>query len=191
MIAQNIKINNGALVRTMSCLCILVMGKLEPKKILVISLLVIFVFCASLTIVTAQDVSTIMFNVYAQSVLYPESFDAYVQENQHLFNQRFLTCLNRLLITYSQIAKQHSDYCNQFADSRMRSDCIQRNSAATIGMWCLSIQERLNGTPWVRTFSGDLAYGGKQLTDALLGAGTYLSLTQQFLPMVRGFFRCE
>jgi len=141
--------------------------------------------------VNAQDVSTIVFNVYAQSVLYPESFDDYVEENQRLFNQRFLTCLNGLFIVYGQRAKEHADYCNGFADPKMRSDCMARNEAATVGMWCLSLAATLKGTPWLQTFSGDLAYTAKQFADAFLGPGAYVSLNEPFLQMLRPIFQCE
>ncbi|MFX0199002.1 MAG: hypothetical protein ACFFCW_23005 [Candidatus Hodarchaeota archaeon] len=161
------------------------------RYLMLIITFLLFSICSVSTKANAQDVSTVVFNVYVQSALYPESFDDYVEENQRLFNQRFLTCLNVLFMRYGQRAREHADYCNGFADPKMRSDCMARNEAATVGMWCLSLAATLDGTPWLQTFSGNQAYTAKQIGDALFGPGGYVSLNESLLQMLRPIFQCE
>lgn len=161
------------------------------RYLMLIITFLLFSICSLSTKVNAQDVSTILFNVYVQSALYPESFDDYVEENQSLFNQTFLTCLTRLYNFYAQRAIEHADYCRGLPDPRMRSECMGRSDAATVGMWCISLAATLDGTPWLRTFSGDQAYTAKQIGDALLGPGGYVSLNGPLLQRLRPIFQCE
>ena len=164
--------------------------KNQTTKILTTPIVATLLFCASSVQATAQDTSTVMFNAYAQSTLYPESFDSYIRQNRSLFNQSFEICLGRLFKKYAPQVEAHMSYCRRIPDPRMRGECISRNKSAAVVGWTSSMVETLEGHPWCMTFTGSFTCPGKKGWEALM-PGFYVPMMENWLPTVRPIFQCE
>jgi hypothetical protein len=139
----------------------------------------------------AQDYSQIMYDLYAESVLYPENFDSVIANNRRLFDNYFDSCLHNLTMAYMEAGRREMQICNGHTNPRWRSQCLQESTSASMWMWCLSLRAALDGTPWQRTTTGSNTLFAKQMLEQLMGAGSYASSMRQFIPMMRPYFRCQ
>ena len=132
------------------------------KKVMLIFFM-LFLCHLSFSPVYAQDYSPIMYELYVESVLYPENFDRVIARNRALFDGNFRDCLSNLTGAYMQVGRREMEVCDSHANPRWRSQCYQESMGAGMWMWCLSLRAALDGTPWQQTTAGSNTVFAKQI----------------------------
>jgi hypothetical protein len=133
-----------------------------------------------------------VFDVYYQSVVYPERFDQYVANNQSLFNFQFFSCLNALEQVWLPQAQQEAATCDALLDPHFKTLCLQNMQFVPLVTWSASVRLVLtNQRTWGNTTSGQLATYAKTLTCNMLGCDTFVAVMNQSLLVVRPRFLCN
>ena len=99
---------------------------------------------------------TVVADLFYESYVNAESFDAYVSRNRALFDDDFHSCLNALYDHYFPIGAAHARQCSNMAGyGQDYLQCIQSNTAAGIVVWIDNIRMLLQGrVTWRETMVG-------------------------------------
>lgn len=132
------------------------------------------------------DMSARVFHLFARSNIYPELFDAFVDENPGMLGEKTLLCLRHLDRRFARMAQQHMVHCYTIHDPFARGQCKANNPAAVIAGWCEAVLERANGKPWCETEYGRVSCESKAAGDPT----RYEQVNQALLGMVQPLLVC-
>lgn len=140
--------------------------------------------CAS----PAQAEYTIVFELYREVMLYPESGDQLINQNSQLYDQRFYTCLDDRMAYLTVAATNHYRWCDEVhSNPRFRSQCYNDNDPAKMHSVLRDIRAAATGqAAWSESFNSQVARLGKSLMPDL-----YMQLTQAVMPVVRPYLLCQ
>ncbi|MGH0034611.1 MAG: hypothetical protein ACQGVK_06250 [Myxococcota bacterium] len=136
--------------------------------------------------VAADEVSPRVLRLFAQSNIYPERFDALVEETPALFDERTLRCVRSLGVRFHRMAQEHLVHCYTIADPFARGQCKSNNPAAVIAGWCVAVLERAEGRKWCETDYGRVSCESKASSDPT----RYEQFNQALLGMVQPLIVC-
>ncbi len=140
----------------------------------------------------AREPVVVLFELYVQSVVYPESFDSYVRKNSKEFDKNFFSHLDRVTSRISAEAREDIEACEKHANPKWFNDCLKDRTAAGMYFWCVSLRYVLDGKrTWAKTSSGaGILYAKKVMQEFALD---YVKLTRaavkQREPQLRYSFR--
>jgi len=108
---------------------------------------------------------TFVADVFYESYVNAESFDAYVYQNKEFFDGNFHSCLNAIYDYYFPKGAAHAKQCGQMAGvGQDYLQCIQSNIAAGIVVWIQNIRMVLRG----QAIWKDTLVGGSVITALVL-----------------------
>ena len=95
-----------------------------------VTLVVLFCLILGIGSILAQTLPDVMFDLYVQSVLYPEQFDKLIQNNQNIFNQFFhshLNCVMRRMLFLGKKEREVQRLYRPTFKSDIRSKMVSNN----------------------------------------------------------------
>jgi hypothetical protein len=105
----------------------------------------------------AQDpAGELMLEAYQQSIANANFFDEWVSRNASRFDARFLSCLSNKISGSTVCAQRWEALCQQYPSYQLQADCRSKNQCSQIGIWSMSLLQKLSGTPWLQTPEGQL-----------------------------------
>jgi hypothetical protein len=136
----------------------------------------------------AQTPRDAMYNLYVQSVVYPEKFDSFIQNNQESFDRQFrsyLKCVERSIFA---LARAEIEICARHTDPAWRYQCTKEKVAVGLYFWCVSIDSVIKGEKtWPNTYSGGIILYAKRLMEQM--GVNYVSMMRMTLPMIESQLR--
>lgn len=141
-------------------------GGMKMLKYFKIIIVVISIFNFGVGSAQSQNPPDILFDLYVESVLNPESFDNVIQNNQNLFDQDFSANLSCVMNTLFQEAKDEIEICNQHINPEWRKKCMDENIAVGLYYWCRSIFYVIYANKrWANTWMGEIIIFSKRLIE--------------------------
>ncbi|NIO80084.1 MAG: hypothetical protein GTN53_05960 [Candidatus Aminicenantes bacterium] len=136
----------------------------------------------------AQTPQDAMYNLYVQSVVYPETFDRFIQNNRESFDRQFHTYLNCVKESIFALARAEIEICARHTDPAWRYQCTKENVAVGLYFWCVSVDSVIKGEKtWPNTYSGGIIlYAKRQIVQ--MGVD-YVSMMRMTLPTVESQLR--
>jgi len=127
-------------------------------------------FCLVLGVGTnhAQNYQEMLYELYVQSVMEPESFDEVIliKSTQGMFNNSFnshLNCVQRRLLELNQ---EQIENCKQIGNPQLRWQCMQRNVVISAYLWSESVRQVIRGKKlWAQTPTGSAIIAGKRIIE--------------------------
>lgn len=144
------------------------------------------------TVVSAQTNVDFLWDLYEQSVLYPEDFDFHLLElmtaEDNPFDESLRAHMDNVMARLAAQSERHRDFCNQYADSNMRWDCLKNDVAASVFVWCVCLygavfQEYI----WSDTICGQNQILAKRVLEQM-GVDA-VALLRETLPAIEPAFR--
>ena len=133
-----------------------------------------------------------VFEVYHQSIAYPETFDKYVANNQSLFGSQFSSCLNSLEQFWAKQAKQEGEICDGHVNPEFKAKCFRDAQFIPLVRWSTSLRSVLiNQRMWKDTTDGQLTTSLKSMWCNVYGCDAYVNMINQVVQVVRPFFLCQ
>ena len=162
------------------------------KKIFYAVLFTFFLFTAGQGI--AQNVNSIVYDLYYNLILNPESGDEFIRINHAVFDGNFYSCLAQVQQRAMQAGQQETNRCNGIVDPGKRRACHNNNEAAKIYTWTREIRPCCQGRGlWSQTTIGSSSIVGKREFEKLkvYPPGTWEKIIRQTLPQWRPLFLCQ
>lgn len=160
------------------------------KYVLFLCGAVIFLFLMQMQ-VHAQQAYTVVYDLWYNTSLYPETGDDLIQNNQTIFNERFHSCLNRVQERAEQASQQHIAYCNQLANPQAQAQCIQNDEAGKIWTWARTMRSVTRGeVRWSNTMLGQANIFAKTSLEQL-NPGLHEQIIRSAAPGMRQMFICQ
>jgi hypothetical protein len=134
---------------------------------------------------------SIVYDLYYNLMLYPESGDALIQENKRLFNKDFFSCLDVVQQRAMQDAQRHTNVCNQNTSSDDRAQCEKNNEGAKLFTWIKDIRSASRGDmPWSETFAGSTMIMAKRELERVR-PGEYERIVRDGMQQIRPLLICN
>ena len=151
----------------------------------------VFLFCCLIGKQGYSGEYVVVYDLYYQLTLYPESADNVIQENRKLFDERFWRCLSIVEQRAKDAFVKHQAMCQQLVDPRSRQQCEAENEAGKVWMWVQSLRIAISGRArWSETAVGQASIMGKHQLE-LLDPGTYEQIVRNFAPAMRWMLVCQ
>lgn len=152
-------------------------------------LLILFIFSACRDECTT---SYALYNAYYQAVIYPESFDEYVQNNKTDFTDDIYECIDEKSRSISDKVKEERQFCDEahVQGSDFWNDCYDDIDQAYGGIYnALEAIKQVaqNGKSYEQTEFGLYMILGKNMMEQ----GEWVSLMGQLIPETKEYLKCE
>jgi hypothetical protein len=139
----------------------------------------------------AQQGYSIVYDLYYNLMLYPESGDELIRTNQKLFDSRFYSCMDEVQEKARQAGQRHSDGCNQLISPNDRAECEKNNEGAKLWSWIKDVRSACRGdTRWSETFAGSTMIISKRELERVR-PGDYERIINDGIPQLRPMLTCE
>lgn len=159
------------------------------NKIIYAVLFTFFLFIAEQGI--TQTGNSIVYDLYYNLILYPETGDQFVQINHAVFDGNFYSCLAQVQQRAMQAGQQETNRCNGIIDPGRRRACHNNNEAAKIYTWTREIRPCCQGNGlWSQTTIGAAAIVGKRALESMY-PGAWEQTIRTTLPAWRPLFLCQ
>lgn len=141
--------------------------------------------------VHAQQAYPVVYDLWYNTTLYPETGDDWIRNNQAIFNERFHSCLNRVQERAAQASEQHIADCNQKMNPQSRAKCKQNDEAGKLWTWARTMRSVTRGeVRWSNTMLGQTAILGKTALEQL-NPGEHERIIRSAAPGARQMLTCQ
>lgn len=138
-----------------------------------------------------QQHYTIVYDLYYQLILSPETGDQFIAINASHFNSQFYSCLSSVRQRALNEARQHNVICNQHADPHWRAQCESNNEGAKFYRWTDEIEPVCRGSNlWSNTPTGQAAIITKRNLDSM-NPGQWERIIRSTAPSIRLALICN
>ena len=141
--------------------------------------------------VHAQQVYTVVYDLYYQLTLYPENGDGLIEKNRALFDPRFYSCLKVVQERAAQTSRQHMGYCNRLENPQSQAECARNDEAGKFWTWTRTIRAvTREEVRWSETHQGQAAVMGKNALESL-NPGYYEKIIRSTVPNWKPILICQ
>ena len=141
--------------------------------------------------VYAQQDYSIVYDLYYNLMLDPESGDGLIQKNQNLFNSRFYSCMDVVQQKAEQASQQHMAACNNIIDPHAKAQCEKNDEGAKLWSWIKAIRAACSGDMlWSETTAGKITIVGKKEMEKV-APGQYEKIINDSMPQLRPILICK
>jgi hypothetical protein len=139
--------------------------------------------------VYSQQPYDIVYQLYYEISKSPSSGDSLIQNNQHLFDNQFHSCLDELLAKFQGAAVNHYQYCDTvYIDPADRTRCRNENEPAKMHHFLRAVDSVIRGQHrWAETMMGQTMIMAEQLVPP----AQYLQITEAGIPPLRPQLLCH
>jgi hypothetical protein len=158
-----------------------------------LAVVLVLTSCAPLP---AQAPGDVLWEAYAESVVYPEAFDLYLLErivaDDSPFDNGFKAHLQNVMSRLAVSSADHRAICDQHPDPNSRWQCLGEDIASQLFAWCGCLYQAVaDDELWSDTFCGRNMIFAKRTVE---GSGyDYVALSTDALgalePQLRGLFQ--
>ena len=135
----------------------------------------------------AQTQQDLLWQVYFQSMAYPEKFDTFVKENPSLSAQPFRRCIDEATQNLIGPANAHDEQCPKWPE-KDRFECSDANKFTKMIVWLQGVKLVVSKKArWNQTTSGQNAFIGKEY----IFGDQQVDLIRGLVPAIKEYINCS
>jgi hypothetical protein len=136
-----------------------------------------------------QGPYTVVYDVYFNTMEFPERGNELIAANQGIFGDRFYACMYQVHSKFDQAAANHYKFCDEVhGDPDANYRCRQENEPAKVAQWLSAIEAAAREQVlWSETLPAQAGVIAKQI----VGDSAYVQLVRATVPPYRPYMLCE